>query len=163
MRRTAAAALVALCVVAVLSGCGADASPQTSAHSSSPTAAQHDVDWYPLTDPLTELRSPSSDEFVARHPQVLLHQKATGQAVFTLSGRAPQVAFFVSCSPDASFTVSVGKSFSGTCAHRFLVIGAIPLPESTQSPTVSVAMPKGVTYWIVGIGQDKEGNYSSLG
>jgi len=103
---------------------------------------------------LSELSDPNAERFKASNPAPVIHKNGTGPGHFTISRpEAPttQVEFFVSCSPDSSFTVTMTKFYSGPCSATFQNTGTIPLPPDVQTLGVDLDIPNGVQYWLVGL------------
>ena len=76
-----------------------------------------------------------------------------GAAHFTLPrpASATAVKFYVSCSPDSRFRVTMNTWFSGPCSTAFENSGQLPLGPVGQPVTVDLDLPSGVHYWIVGL------------
>jgi hypothetical protein len=107
-------------------------------------------------DPLLELADTDSPQYTDDSARTVLHRNGTGPAHFTIprpvSGTA--VKFYVSCSPDSRFRVSIGTWFSGSCSTDFENSGQLPLGPVGQPVSIDLDLPSGVRYWIVGLAVD---------
>jgi hypothetical protein len=83
----------------------------------------------------------------------VLHRSGEGSASFSVPrpDEATGVRFYVSCSPASTFRVTVGTFFSGPCSTEFQNSGQIPLGPLGQPLEVTLELPEGVHYWIVGL------------
>jgi hypothetical protein len=136
-------------------GCSSDPTRPKSDTTAVP-AAKHIVDDHKVVDPLTEITNPSSSVFIAKGITPLLHVHARGSREFTIArpqNASAAIQFFVACSPNAHFTVTMGTFYSAPCAARFLNSGAIPVSESPGiAPLqVKITISAKVDYWLVGI------------
>lgn len=141
-RRCPAVLAAAVCTL-LLTGCGGGA--VAAAPRSVPAGGTPQ-------DPLRELadvRSTPSDD--AARP--VLHRRGQGPASFTLPrpDGASGIRFYVSCSPDSRFRVTMGTFFAGLCSTRFQNSGRIPLGPADRPLTVTLDVPRGTHYWIVGL------------
>lgn len=104
-------------------------------------------------DPLDIITDPRSGDFLADGVSTVLHEQGSGPQVFSLARpqHATSIQFYVSCAPDAQFTVTMELFFAGGCAERFVNYGAIPLPDGAAELKVDLDLPTGVAYWIVGV------------
>jgi hypothetical protein len=64
---------------------------------------------------------------------------------------ATAIRFYVSCSPDSRFRVSIGTWFAGPCSTAFQNSGQLPLGPIGQPVTVDLDLPTDVHYWLVGL------------
>ncbi|WP_299958421.1 hypothetical protein [uncultured Modestobacter sp.] len=121
--------------------------------SETPTTSPTEVDEPLLEDPLDEITNRDSADFVSSEVSTVLHQRGTGPQVIPVEGLAnvSQLRFYVSCTPDSEFTVTMGTFYSGPCSSQFLVYGAIPVPAGESQVTVDLDIPPGVDYWIVAV------------
>ncbi len=106
-----------------------------------------------LQDPLDEITNPDSSDFVAEGVTTLLHEKGTGPQVFSIDRPegVERIRFYVSCTPDSEYTLTMGLFFAGPCAPRFLNNGGIPVPSEGSQFEVDLDIPAGIDYWIVAI------------
>lgn len=108
-----------------------------------------------LVDPLKVVSDSTSDFYVGQDAETLVHEKASGPLTLEIprpSADFAQVRFFVSCTPESKVTVTMGKFSTGPCLSSSLAsFGGIPIPAGDQPLTVSVKIPKGVNYWLVGV------------
>lgn len=104
-------------------------------------------------DPLAELADTDSPRYADDSARPVLHRSGEGPAHFTLPrpASATAVRFYVSCSPDSRFRVTMSTWFSGPCSTAFQNSGQIPLGPVDQPLTVDLDLPTGVHYWIVGL------------
>lgn len=117
---------------------------ETTAAAASATAAR---------DPLAQLADTDSPQYTDDSARPVLHRSGQGPAHFTLPRpeSATAVRFYVSCSPDSRFRVTMSTWFSGPCSTAFQNSGQIPLGPVDQPVTVDLDLPSGVHYWIVGL------------
>jgi hypothetical protein len=107
-------------------------------------------------DPLLELADTDSPQYADGSAHPVVHRSGTGPAHFTIPRpeSATAVKFFVSCSPDSRFRVSIGTWFAGTCSTDFDNSGQLPLGPVGQPVSIDLDLPSGVRYWIVGLAVD---------
>jgi hypothetical protein len=103
-------------------------------------------------DPLVDLASSEYADLIdGVRPS--LHRRGDGPGRYTI-GRSAGVReqrFFVSCAPEAPFTVTLGTFYSGTCTSHFTSSGSIPVPAGDGPLSVEVDVAAGVHYWLVAI------------
>jgi hypothetical protein len=134
--------LLSIGIAAVLVGCGgSDKAPS------------------PL-NPLKSLQDPSSSVFVDKNLHAVLNKQGVGPAAFTFAKpTSPDVQFWVNCTPDSKFTVTMGSFFKAGCERVNGASGGIPV-KAELSPdgrlTAKLEIPHGVHYWIVGIPFDPD-------
>lgn len=135
-----------LVAAALLSGCTAAQPQHRQALPSSPRSVVP-------RDPLLDLRNMHSPRYDQDSAEPVLHRSGHGPARFTVArpDGASGVRFYVSCAPDSRFRVSMGTFFSGTCSTDFQNSGQIPLGPAGQALEVTLDVPPGVHYWIVGL------------
>ena len=94
-----------------------------------------------------------SPDYTDASARPVLHRSGEGPAHFTLPRpvSATAVKFYVSCSPDSRFRVTMNTWFSGPCSTAFENSGQLPLGPIGQPVTVDLDLPSGVHYWIVGL------------
>ena len=133
-------------IAALLSGCS---SVQPSDRQALPSAPVSVVP----RDPLLVLGDVHSPQYYQDSTQPVLHRSGQGPARFTVARPegAGGVRFYVSCAPDSRFRVSMGTFFSGACSTDFQNSGQIPLGPAGQALEVTLDVPRGVHYWIVGL------------
>jgi hypothetical protein len=105
------------------------------------------------SDPLLELADTDSPQYTDQAARPVLHRSGQGPAHFTIPrpADATAVRFYVSCSPDSRFRVTMSTWFSGPCSTAFQNSGQLPLGPADQPVTVDLDLPDGVHYWIVGL------------
>lgn len=104
-------------------------------------------------DPLLQLADTDSPQYTDDSAQPLLHRSGQGPAHFTIPrpASATAVRFYVSCSPDSRFRVTMNTWFSGPCSTAFENSGQLPLGPVDQPVSVDLDLPADVRYWIVGL------------
>jgi len=151
--RTALAALIVGGTLFSLAACSGDT------HVTQPTPTSVETKVAALFDPLTALTDPTSVGYISTTLTPLLHAKGSGPHTFAVDTSDPavgQVKYFISCLPEATFTITMGVGFSSGCTNQLGNTGAIPIAERTTSTRVSVDVPEGIHYWIVGIPLNEE-------
>lgn len=105
------------------------------------------------TDPLATLTDQRSSDFLADRLDPVVHARGRGPAHLTVlpAPGTGSVRFYVVCSPDSHFTVTMCGFFSGPCGRQFENSGQIPLPATAASVTVDLDLPQDVDYWLVGL------------
>lgn len=141
-----------LCAVgAALVGC-TTTGPKPDA-SQPNTAASSEA---PVLNPLTAITDPASTDFVSSNVDVVLNEAGRGGTTFTVErpdSSVKAIRYYVACTPESPFKVTMGTFFSGDCAPRFQNSGEIPL-AAVKDPgplTVKLDLPEGVDYSIVAI------------
>jgi hypothetical protein len=143
--RRCLAVLTATAAVLSAAACsGGDRGAAAALASASATAAR---------DPLLQLADTDSPQFTDDSSRPLLHRSGQGPAHFTLPrpASATAVRFYVSCSPDSRFRVTMNTWFSGPCSTAFENSGQLPLGPVDQPVSVDLDLPADVHYWIVGL------------
>ena len=135
-------------LLAALSACTATESPSGTTASAAAVAA--------VQDPLTAVDDSSSSDFVGVHLPPVLHEQGVGSRSFSVNrpSGARSIRYYVACAPDSHFSVTMGSAdgfYAGPCASRFENTGEIPLRGGSGSVTVTVDVPGGVHYWILGL------------
>lgn len=104
-------------------------------------------------DPLVQLADTDSPQYTDDSARPVVHRSGTGPAHFTVPrpASATAIRFYVSCSPDSRFRVSIGTWFAGPCSTAFDNSGQLTLGPLGQPVTVDLDLPSGVHYWIVGL------------
>lgn len=143
--RRCLAALAAAAVVLPATGC-AGGDDGAAARSAAASAAK-------VRDPLLELADTDSPQYTDDSARPVLHKSGEGAAHFTVPrpASATAIRFYVSCSPDSRFRVTMNTWFSGPCSTAFENSGQLPLGPIGQPVTVDLDLPSGVHYWIVGL------------
>jgi hypothetical protein len=143
--RCSPAVLVAALSSLLLTACAGGGAGQAAA----PSAAVRTTP----QDPLRELADTSSPGYDAASGRPVLHRSGRGPASFTLArpDGATGIRFYVACSPDGRFRVTMGTFFSGPCSTRFRNSGRIPLGPAGQPLAVTLDVPRDTYYWIVGL------------
>jgi hypothetical protein len=143
--RPAAVCSLALTCSLLLSACAAGGSGRAAAPAAAARTAPQ--------DPLRALADARSDQYDDASGRLVLHRSGQGPASFTVArpDGASGIRFYVSCSPDSRFRVSMGTFFSGPCSTRFQNSGRIPLGPAGQPLLVTLDVPRGTYYWIVGL------------
>jgi hypothetical protein len=131
---------------ALLAGC---TSAQPQHRQASPTAPVSVVP----RDPLLALADTASPRYGQGSSEPVLHRSGQGPAQFSVARPegAAGVRFYVSCAPDSRFRVSMGTFFAGSCSTEFQNSGQIPIGPAGQTLEVTLDVPRGVHYWIVGL------------
>ncbi len=154
MRHPSAPLVLAVCLaLGAASGCTSGPDEPGPTASARPTASGAPTDSGGPADPLATITDPSSGDFVAEEFTTVLDDRGTGSATFTVprSAADDDLRFYVACSPDSRFTVTVGTFFSGQCSQRFQNSGQLPLPEGSGPISVTLELPDSVDYWLVAI------------
>jgi hypothetical protein len=143
-RHLLVAVSVAVATVAGLGGCvpSRPAPTATSPHRSA------------LVDPLSEVTDPRSPRYIDEQVSTLLHRRGTGPMTATIDDLGEgtrSVRFFVACSPDSHFTLTMTGYYSGPCGRTFENTGEIPLAPGVSKATVTLDLPRGVSYWLLAI------------
>ena len=140
---------VGLLLAACSFGGGPTANPTVPVSSSTPHASSTG-----LVDPFTEISDPHSDRFVNKGIEPALHVKGNGPQSYTIPRPANgvrQFQFYVSCSPESTFTLTMTKFYSGSCSKQFSNTGTIPLPPGDGPIDVQLEVPEGVDCWLLAI------------
>jgi hypothetical protein len=142
-RRCLAALAVAAAVLPV-TACTGDRDDVASARAAASTTAR---------DPLVALADTDSPDYSDDSARPVVHRSGTGPAHFTVPrpDSATAIRFYVSCSPDSRFRVSIGTWFAGPCSTAFQNSGQLPLGPIGQPVTVDLDLPTDVHYWLVGL------------
>jgi len=107
-----------------------------------------------LVDPLSEVTDPHNSRYIADEVATLLHERGKGPttaAIDDLGSGTKSVRFFVACSPDSHFTLSMVGYYSGPCGRTFENTGEIPIIAGQSKATVTLDLPGGVSYWLLAI------------
>lgn len=106
-----------------------------------------------VSDPLLRLADTGSPQYTDPSTRPVLHRSGQGPAHFTVPrpASAKAVRFYVSCSPDSRFRVTMSTYFAGPCSTAFQNSGQLPLGPADQPVTIDLDLPAGVHYWIVGL------------
>lgn len=108
-----------------------------------------------ISDPLTQLRSADAGFTIDVNVTPAIHSRGNGPTKFSLN--RPElmfsgITFFVTCAPAGRFTMTLGKSFSGTCSPNAIeVSGGIPLGASAGELRADISVAQGTKFWLVGI------------
>lgn len=142
--RRCLAVLTAAVAVLCAAACTGDAGGPAAASAAAVKAAR---------DPLVRLADTDSPQYTDDAARPVVHRSGTGPAHFTVPrpASASAIRFYVSCSPDSRFRVSIGTWFAGPCSTAFDNSGQLPLGPLGQPVTVDLDLPSGVHYWIVGL------------
>lgn len=145
----AVAATVAALSAAACAGSGAG----TSGAATSAVGAASAASASGARDPLVVLADTDSPQYTDDSARPVVHRSGTGPAHFTIRrpDSATAIRFYVSCSPDSRFRVSIGTWFSGPCSTAFDNSGQLSLGPVGQPVTVDLDLPSDVHYWIVGL------------
>lgn len=156
MKRVFAPAAIALVVLAglAMTGCTSAPAKDDSHHVTVPGG-----NGTPLVDPILELTDSSSSDFVASSIVPNLEVMGTGPRSYVIARPSDPKAvldFEVSCAPVSRFTLTMGGYFSASCGRDGSDRGGIPVSQTpgTGPLTVTIDIPSGVTYWIVGYSHD---------
>lgn len=150
----AAAATAAVLSAAACTGSGAGASGAGTPEAGTPVAGTSAVaSASAARDPLVVLADTDSPQYTDDAARPVVHRSGTGSAHFTIRrpDSATAIRFYVSCSPDSRFRVSIGTWFSGPCSTAFDNSGQLPLGPVGQPVTVDLELPSDVHYWLVGL------------
>jgi hypothetical protein len=131
-------------LIAVMSGCTADSARPLPSATASPT----------LIDPLSQLTDPNESAYIAQHVPTVLHKRGTGPAEFSiepLDASVESIRFFVACTPESRFTVTMSTFFSGRCGSQFQNTGEIPMSDPLDSQKVQLQIPADVHFWLVAV------------
>lgn len=143
--------LILSVVVLVLSGCTpASVAPEQAVVVPSESASPE----LGFVDPLIFANSPDSDMYVESVGDPVIHERGNGPTEFSVPrppAPATGVVFMLSCSAPAQFTITMDKFFSGPCDFAPLNSGGIPIPPGDDDLSVTVDVPVGVEYWLVGL------------
>jgi hypothetical protein len=142
-RRSPAVLAAAVCAL-LLTGCGGGSGVAAPPSVRAGGAPQ---------DPLRELADVHSTQYDDAASRPVLHRSGEGPASFTVArpDGVSGIRFYVSCSPDSRFRVTMGTFFAGLCSTRFQNSGRIPLGPADRPLTVTLDVPRGTHYWIVGL------------
>jgi hypothetical protein len=142
--RRCVAVLTAAAAVLSAAACTGDDGGAARGSAASATAAR---------DPLLQLTDTDSPQYTDDSARPLLHRSGQGPAHFTLPrpASATAVRFYVSCSPDSRFRVTMSTWFSGPCSTAFQNSGQLPLGPVDRPVSVDLDLPADVHYWIVGL------------
>ena len=97
---------------------------------------------------------PHNSRYIADEVSTLLHQRGTGPTTVTiddLGSGTKSVRFFVACSPENHFTLTMGGFYSGPCGRAFENTGEIPTSPGQSKATVTLDLPRGVSFWLLAI------------
>jgi hypothetical protein len=151
--RRCLAALAVVAAVLPATACTGDDDAAASTRSAAAHSVAATASPLGARDPLVALADTDSPDYTADSARPVVHRSGTGPAHFTL--RRPESAtairFYVSCSPDSRFRVSIGTWFAGPCSTAFDNSGQLPLGPVDQPLTVDLDLPSGVHYWLVGL------------
>jgi hypothetical protein len=152
-RCLAAVAVVAAVLPATACTGSDDAAAARSAAASASAKAKAKAEAEAARDPLVALADTDSPDYTDDSARPVVHRSGTGPAHFTVRrpDAATAIRFYVSCSPDSRFRVSIGTWFAGPCSTAFQNSGQLPLGPAGQPVTVDLDLPAGVHYWIVGL------------
>jgi hypothetical protein len=152
MFRFIALPVTAVALALALVGCTESTTPAPPR--TPPESATMPASAGPLIDPLSELTDPKDERFESSTLIPVVHEHGTGPGHYSIARPAEptaQVRFYISCTPDSMFTLTMTKSFSGPCSTTFQNTGMIPLPPDIQTLGIDLDIPNGVQYWLVGI------------
>jgi hypothetical protein len=142
--RNVIAMAAAMAAIAVLGGC--------SGH-----AVEHDRPTHTRApiDPMVRITDKSDDFYSDAAP--VLHEAGSGTRTYDVS-RVPhgteRITFYVSCSPDSHYEVTMGKAFAGPCGRVVGNSGGIPLSGAGHRD-VTIKLPVGTKFWLVGIPEEE--------
>jgi len=147
-------AVMALALVFSLAGClnATPSIPPTGTPPGSTQSATYGPD--DLVDPLPQLTEQGSPIYVGDHAgDVVLHETATGPSEFTIERTDAMVGvqFYIACNPISDFRIEIGTFYAGSCVYVATGSGTIPVPDGDGSFTVSVDVPDGTSFWLVGV------------
>jgi hypothetical protein len=147
-RRILVGAIVAFCLPVAVAGCSAANSFGDPTPSASAWATEAEPS--PL-DPLLALEDPSSPDFIEPNVRPALSARDFGPKTYQiLPGGARAADVYVSCSPQAEFTVRVFSNFfSGTCAPRFGQHASIPIPPGPKASELTLEIAAGIDHYVV--------------
>lgn len=102
-------------------------------------------------DPMKRITDKADDFYSDAAP--VLHERSSGTQTFRIPD-VPQgtkaVTFYVSCSPDSHYEVTMGGTFAGPCEQVVGNSGGIPI-KSLRDMSVTIKLPARTKFWLVGI------------
>lgn len=101
-------------------------------------------------DPMVAVNDPDSDEYV-EGARALVHDLGRGSATFPVKipATVDAVRVYVSCAPDAKFTVVYGGRFAGGCTSPFGNSGEFDRVVAGSATELTVDLPEDVDRWVV--------------
>jgi hypothetical protein len=123
-----------------LTGC-TQANSNTQSSSAGPSSkGSSPLERVALVDPLSEIRDPKNDNFVATNVNVVLDKHGVGPHTYAINvtSGTPSLRAYLSCTPGANFTVSIGKSYWSGCSKTFSWFADIPVTGTSNKVVVSV-------------------------
>jgi len=106
-----------------------------------------------LVDPLVTVNDVGSTLHQDDAGAPVLHEEGTGPTTFTIDrpADAHSIRFFVSCTPDHPFKVTMGEFYAGDCGREINSSGEIPFDANKGKLSVVLDVPPGVDFWILGL------------